>query len=32
MHENSPEHRAVQTIFNRYNEVSAILASPAIGR
>jgi yecA family protein len=26
MHENSFEHRAVQTIFNRYNEVSAILA------
>jgi Uncharacterised protein family (UPF0149) len=26
MHENSSEHRIVQTIFNRYNEVSAILA------
>jgi yecA family protein len=26
MHENSSEHRVVQTIFNRYNEVSAILA------
>jgi yecA family protein len=26
LHENSPEHRAVKTIFNRYNEVSEILA------
>src|SRR5437764_15442637 len=26
LHENSPELRAVKTIFNRYNEVSDILA------
>jgi yecA family protein len=26
LHENSPEYRAVKTIFNRYNEVSSILA------
>jgi yecA family protein len=25
-HENSPEYRAVKTIFNRYNEVSSLLA------